>query len=589
MKKRPIFLLACILFTLSVALSPLAALADAPPMPVPSAPSLNLQNLFPTGARSHHYGIAAHPWWLKLQLDNFIKYYKDLHVGIVRLPVEWKTLEPSPGNYDFELNDRLLNRLNDEGFQIIAEFVTVPPWAASNYDECVKADLQCRFKTSQDVKDHLGAMAAALAKRYPFIRMWEFWNEPEQWPNIRDIAVYGPLLHTFYTATKQADPLVMVAASTLAGPPYIEWLYEYLDITYGLNSKAWDAVAYHPYTDQKQFEPDGSPSPLYKTRLEALRQLMIDHGDGNKPIWITEIGWDYQPKIQAAYLKSAFDWLDQRPYVTVVAVHLLNDWNEETYGLMTTVPNLYHTNLDFTANTTLVPKQPFYDAYKYYPKRKLPNLADAATDTKVFPDTLHSVQQPFLTAWQSGGLTLFGLPKTSQFYEKNQADGHYYLVQYFERVRMEYHPESQDVQFGLLGSQLLTERGWLDDNGLSQSGPTLPETRTFDIKAVYFQETSHSISGEFLAAWRAQGGLKIVGLPKTAVFNELNPDDGQTYPVQYFERARIELHPAANGQPAFVTFGLLGNDRLRLQKRLDKNNYPLVDDYYNPALPEFAG
>ena len=58
----------------------------------------------------------------------------------------------------------------------------------------------------------------------------------------------APLLHTFYTAIKQADPLVMVAASTLAGPPYIEWLYEYLDITYGPNSKAWDAVAYHPYT-----------------------------------------------------------------------------------------------------------------------------------------------------------------------------------------------------------------------------------------------------------------------------------------------------------------------------------------------------
>ena len=154
--------------------------------------------------------------------------------------------------------------------------------------------------------------------------------------------------------------------------------------------------------DQKQFEPDGSPSPLYKTRLEALHQLMIDHGDGSKPIWVTEIGWEYTPQVQAAYLKSAFEWLDQRPYVTVVAVHLLNDWNEETYGLMTTVPNLYHTTLNFTATTTLVPKQPFYDAYKYYPKRKLPTLADAAANTKIFPDTLHSVQQPFLAAWQSG-------------------------------------------------------------------------------------------------------------------------------------------------------------------------------------------
>jgi hypothetical protein len=38
-------------------------------------------------------------------------------------------------------------------------------------------------------------------------------------------------------------------------------------------------------------------------------------------------------------------------------------------------------------------------------------------------------------------------------------------VQYFERARFEYHPEyagtDHEVLLGLLGSQLLRERGWI--------------------------------------------------------------------------------------------------------------------------------
>jgi hypothetical protein len=383
---------------------------------------------------------------------------------------------------------------------------------------------------------------------------------------------------------------MVAATSSLVGPPYIDWLYHYFDDR--SLPHPWDAVAYHPYNDGSQLENDGTLSSLYKTRVETIRTIMVSRGDSNKPIWITEIGWDANPQTQANDLKAAFNWLSQRSYITIIVVHLLNDWNNEGYGLMSTEPYLFHTNLPFTAETKLIPKQPFYDAYKYYPKRILPSLAAVSSNADVltFPETLHSIRGPFKAAWVGqGGLTLFGLPKTAQFYERNSADGHYYLVQYFERVRMEFHPETASIQFGLLGNQLLTERGWLDsDTGLAKAGPALPEVKNTVEGSLYFRETQHNLAGAFLEAWQAQGGLQIVGLPRTAVFSELNPDDGQTYLVQYFERARMELHPASADKPAFVLFGLLGNERLRLQQRLDKNNYPILYDYYNPALPEYT-
>ncbi len=56
---------------------------------------------------------------------------------------------------------------------------------------------------------------------------------------------------------------------------------------------------------------------------------------------------------------------------------------------------------------------------------------------------------------QYGNLKQFGFPLSQPFYEYNSADGHTYLVQYFERQRFEYHPENKgtryEVLLGLLG------------------------------------------------------------------------------------------------------------------------------------------
>jgi hypothetical protein len=52
-------------------------------------------------------------------------------------------------------------------------------------------------------------------------------------------------------------------------------------------------------------------------------------------------------------------------------------------------------------------------------------------------------------------LQTFGYPRSEQFEEVNQADGKSYLVQYFERNRIEHHPENAGTQYefllGLLG------------------------------------------------------------------------------------------------------------------------------------------
>ncbi len=75
-----------------------------------------------------------------------------------------------------------------------------------------------------------------------------------------------------------------------------------------------------------------------------------------------------------------------------------------------------------------------------------------------------------------------------------------------------------------------------------------------------FPETGKTISGDFLAYWTANGGLAQQGYPISDVVSEVNPTDGRTYQVQYFERARFELHPE-NVAPYNVLLGLLGREQ----------------------------
>jgi hypothetical protein len=82
-----------------------------------------------------------------------------------------------------------------------------------------------------------------------------------------------------------------------------------------------------------------------------------------------------------------------------------------------------------------------------------------------FPETKHTLTGPFLQFWkQGGGLAVFGYPISEPMVEKNADDGKQYTVQYFERTRLEYHPEFTDnplpILQGLVGNDLIRDGGW---------------------------------------------------------------------------------------------------------------------------------
>jgi spore germination protein len=177
-------------------------------------------------------------------------------------------------------------------------------------------------------------------------------------------------------------------------------------------------------------------------------------------------------------------------------------------------------------------------------------------DHRYFPETHHTLHMGFKTFWDMhGGVTIFGLPISEEFQEKNPSDGKTYTVQYFERNRFEYHPENKgtpyEVELGLLGVQLT--------QGRSGETPFKP-VPAFDTtaKSRFVPATGHGIAGAIRSKWEAPDALALLGYPISEAFEEKNPSDGKTYTVQYFERARLEIHPEFAGKPNEIELGLLG-------------------------------
>jgi hypothetical protein len=183
---------------------------------------------------------------------------------------------------------------------------------------------------------------------------------------------------------------------------------------------------------------------------------------------------------------------------------------------------------------------------------------------RCFTETNQCMDGRIAEFWeQNGGLAVFGFPIGPQ--EQITVDGKTITVQRFERNRLELHPENKrpyDVLLGRLGADRLGQQG-RDWFSFAKSGDTGG--------CRVFAETGHAVCGPILKAWRANGlqidgkkavsdaeSLALFGMPLSGLMTE-TLSDGKQYQVQWFERARFELHPE-NAAPYDVLLGLLGNE-----------------------------
>jgi hypothetical protein len=179
-------------------------------------------------------------------------------------------------------------------------------------------------------------------------------------------------------------------------------------------------------------------------------------------------------------------------------------------------------------------------------------VADTMGAQAVFP--IHDKLYDF---WHvNGGLPVFGYPISPRFYEVNSSGG-MIEVQYFERMRLEYHPSRpgmpEAVRTGGLGHEVEihgTPAGLLPD-GLE--GEHIIST---------VDGVQVAVPRRFANFRDAIGGRQTIGMAISPVLVDRNDEGGAIW-VQYFDKARIEYNPNLTGTIYEVQLSRLGADVFR--------------------------
>lgn len=252
---------------------------------------------------------------------------------IVQL-VEWREVEPAPGEFFWEYTDWLVRATEYYGLDLVLRLDHPPEWAVSP-GKAIPVDLAA-----------YATIAGRVAARYQGrVTAYIVWNEPNlavEWAGLPpDPAGYVELLCATQAAIRAADPQALVASAGLAPTNHADATALddrlYLQAMYAAGAgTCFDVLGAHPYGfAYPPGDPHGAHDGLNFARLADLRAIMVEHDDGNKPVWATELGWTTAPvetsqqwlrvseEEQSRYLVGAFERAGQEwPWLERIAV-----WN----------------------------------------------------------------------------------------------------------------------------------------------------------------------------------------------------------------------------------------------------------------------
>jgi hypothetical protein len=244
-------------------------------------------------APSVRFGIQDDAW-LEFGPGSLSERTADLRrlgLDVVRVTLDWHRIETAPGRYDWRRSDRLLRALRARDLDPVVTLWGTPRWAGSgspNSAPSRPADFT-RF-------------ARAVASRYPFVRHWTMWNEPNKpiWLNPVSARAYVTrILNPGYAGIKAASPDAKVAGGVTA-PRGGQGGIAPVDFIRAMDSAGarLDAYAHHPYPDYPGDTPFSGGCGHCKTiSMSTLERLLREVGRAfpGASVWLTEYGYQSVP------------------------------------------------------------------------------------------------------------------------------------------------------------------------------------------------------------------------------------------------------------------------------------------------------
>jgi len=284
---------------------------------------------------------------------------QELHTQVLRTNMYWggkygvaNTRPGNPSNpedpaYDWTLYDALVGDATKYGMKVVFSIYRTPAWAGGG----------ARGNVAPKNPIDLQRFALAAAKRYPQVKFWLAWNEPNNpvyltpqykrvagkwvvWSGLKYAGICNAVVKGVHAAKTSAkvgcgvtDPNGNNAPAT--SRPSVSPLV-FINAMKRYGAKGFDAYAHHPYPQRPVETPRSKPTSRSSVTLYNINTLiaLVTKNWGRKPIWITEYGYQTNPPDkfagvswakQASYLKQAFAIARANPRIQMMLWFLFQD------------------------------------------------------------------------------------------------------------------------------------------------------------------------------------------------------------------------------------------------------------------------
>ncbi|MFC2029424.1 beta-galactosidase [Chloroflexota bacterium] len=308
------------------------------------------------------------PWKIKRTLEMV----REMGTPWIVEYFPWAYYEPSQGSFDWGHADLVVDHARRQGLTVIARLGFVPDWARPD------PDIEATTFTylSEDYYDEFAEYVYAYVEHFQGrVEHVVIWNEPNislEWGyRPVDPERYTALLRAAYHSAKAANPDIVVLGGALAptlapvGDPEgmndLDYLRRMLAAGAG---EVMDGLAVHAYGWKLPPEAAANPAVVNFARTELLRELLVEAGYGDIPIYITEGGWNDHPRWTKAVQPS------HRAKYTIDAYQKVLEewpWVEAAVLWAFRYPRSTNTYLDYFTFVTsdFTPKPIYYTVQRY--------------------------------------------------------------------------------------------------------------------------------------------------------------------------------------------------------------------------------
>lgn len=239
------------------------------------------------------------------------------NVGTLRHLVLWPELEPeADDSYDWSPLDPVVAGAAENGIEMLPFVYGTPHWTVGDCLgleplECQRIPPLASEQAKQAWQDFLRDLVARYGPGGEFwsddsddyeppylpITQWQVWNEPSSQSFFQpetDPAKYAELVRISHDAITEVDPDAEIVLAGLFRTPQkgagnggspAEFLADFYAAEEGIE-RYFDTLALHPYAENLD---------QIVELFDQVLPVMDEAGDGETPIWISELGWSSAP------------------------------------------------------------------------------------------------------------------------------------------------------------------------------------------------------------------------------------------------------------------------------------------------------